>query len=222
MTKPLVVSWSGGKDSTLALHEILNNRNYEVHSLITTVTEGYDRISIHGVRNELLEKQVQSIGLPLHKVSIPKDSTNEQYESALKKVLLKFKNKGINEIVFGDIFLEDVKKYRDELLNKLNMKGVYPIWKKDSKELARKFIELGFKAVTTCVDSQQIDKKFVGREYDSEFLNDLPNSADHCGENGEFHTFVYDGPLFDKKIDFTKGEIVFRDDRFYYCDLILN
>ena len=222
MTKPLVVSWSGGKDSTLALNEILNNTDYEVHSLITTVTEGYNRISIHGVRNELLEKQVQSIGLPLHKVSIPKDSKNEQYESALKKVLLKFKNEGINEIVFGDIFLEDVKKYRDELLNKLDMKGVYPIWKKDSKELARKFIELGFKAVTTCVDSQQIDKKFVGREYDSEFLNDLPNSADHCGENGEFHTFVYDGPLFDKKIDFTKGEIVFRDDRFYYCDLILN
>ncbi|MCH7927979.1 MAG: diphthine--ammonia ligase [Candidatus Dadabacteria bacterium] len=222
MTKPLVVSWSGGKDSTLALNEILNNTDYEVHTLITTVTEGYDRISIHGVRNELLEKQVQSIGLPLHKVSIPKDSKNEQYESALKKVLLKFKNEGINEIVFGDIFLEDVKKYRDELLDRLDMKGVYPIWKKDSKELARKFIELGFKAVTTCVDSQQIDKKFVGREYDSEFLNDLPNSADHCGENGEFHTFVYDGPLFDKKIEFTKGEIVFRDDRFYYCDLILN
>jgi uncharacterized protein (TIGR00290 family) len=222
MTKPLVVSWSGGKDSTLALHEILNNRNYEIHSLITTVTEGYDRISIHGVRNELLEKQVLSIGIPLSKVSIPKDSKNEQYESALKKVLLKFKNEGINEIVFGDIFLEDVKKYRDELLNKLDMKGVYPIWKKDSKELARKFIELGFKAVTTCVDSQQIHKIFVGREYDSEFLNDLPNSADHCGENGEFHTFVYDGPLFDKKIDFTKGEIVFRDDRFYYCDLLPN
>jgi len=222
MPKPIIVSWSGGKDSTLALNEILNNTDYKVHSLITTVTEGYDRISIHGVRNELLEKQVQSIGLPLHKVSIPKDSKNEQYESALKKVLLKFKNKGINEIVFGDIFLEDVKKYRDELLDKLDMKGVYPIWKKDSKELPRKFIELGFKAVTTCVDFQQIDKKFVGREYDSKFLNDLPNSADHCGENGEFHTFVYDGPLFDKKIDFTKGEIVFRDDRFYYCDLILN
>ena len=222
MTKPLVVSWSGGKDSTLALNEILNNTDYEVHTLITTVTEGYDRISIHGVRNELLEKQVQSIGLPLHKVSIPKDSKNEKYESALKKVLLKFKNERINEIVFGDIFLEDVKKYRDELLDRLDMKGVYPIWKKDSKELARKFIELGFKAVTTCVDFQQIDKKFVGREYDSGFLNDLPNSADHCGENGEFHTFVYDGPLFDKKIEFTKGEIVFRDDRFYFCDLILN
>ena len=222
MTKPLVVSWSGGKDSTLALNEILNNTDYEVHTLITTVTEGYDRISIHGVRNELLEKQVQSIGLPLHKVSIPKDSKNEQYESALKKVLLKFKNEGINEIVFGDIFLEDVKKYRDELLDRLDMKGVYPIWKKDSKELARKFIELGFKAVTTCVDFQQIDKKFVGREYDSGFLNDLPGTADPCGENGEFHTFVYDGPLFDKKIEFTKGEIVFRDDRFYFCDLILN
>jgi uncharacterized protein (TIGR00290 family) len=221
MTKPLVVSWSGGKDSTLALNEILNSPDYEVSSLITTVTKGYDRISIHGVRNELLDKQVESIGLPLHKVSIPKDSTNDQYEKALKDILLYFKNQGINEVVFGDIFLEDVKKYRDELLDKLYMKGVYPIWKKDSKELARKFIELGFKSVTTCIDSQQIDKKFVGREYDSEFLNDLPNSADPCGENGEFHTFVYDGPLFDKKIDFTKGKIVFRDDRFYYCDLIM-
>ena len=222
MTKPLVVSWSGGKDSTLALNEILNNSDYEVHTLITTVTEGYDRISIHGVRNERLEKQVQSIGLPLHKVSIPKDSKNEQYESALKKVLLKFKNQGINEIVFGDIFLEDVKKYRDELLDRLDMKGVYPIWKKDSKQLASKFIELGFKAVTTCIDSQQIDKKFVGREYDSEFLNDLPGTADPCGENGEFHTFVYDGPLFNEKISFNKGEVVLRDNRFYYCDLILN
>ncbi len=140
----------------------------------------------------------------------------------MKKVLLKFKNEEINEIVFGDIFLEDVKKYRDELLDKLDMKGVYPIWKKDSKELARKFIELSFKAVTTCIDSQQIDKKFVGREYDSEFLNDLPNSADPCGENGEFHTFVYDGPLFDNKINFKKGEVVLRDNRFYYCDLIPN
>jgi len=222
MTKPLVVSWSGGKDSILALNEILNNNHYAVRSLITTVTKGYDRISIHGVRNELLEQQVQSIGLPLHKVSIPKDSTNEQYEKALKDILLYFKNEGINEIVFGDIYLEDVKKYRDELLDKLDMKGIYPIWKKDSEELARKFIELGFKAVTTCIDSQQIDKKFVGREYNYDFLNDLPNSADPCGENGEFHTFVYDGPLFDKKIDFTKGEIVFRDDRFYYCDLLPN
>ena len=222
MVKRVVVSWSGGKDSTLALNEILNNPDYEVRSLITTVTEGYDRISIHGVRNELLDKQVESIGIPLQKVLIPKDSTNDQYEKALNDVLLYFKNKGINEIVFGDIFLEDVKKYRDELLDKLDMKGIYPIWKKDSKELARKFIDLRFKAVTTCIDSQQIDKKFVGREYNSEFLNDLPNSADHCGENGEFHTFVYDGPLFDKKIDFTKGEIVFRDDRFYYCDLLPN
>jgi len=212
MTKQVIVSWSGGKDSTLALNEILNNTDYEVRSLITTVTEGYDRISIHGVRNELLEQQVQSIDLPLHKVLIPKDSTNDQYEKALKDVLLKFKNEGIDEIVFGDIYLEDVKKYRDELLDKLDMKGVYPIWKKDSKELARKFIELGFKAVTTCVDSQQLDKEFVGREYDSEFLNDLPNSADPCGENGEFHTFVYDGPLFDNKIDFTNGKIFNRSE----------
>ena len=220
MPKQVIVSWSGGKDSTLALYEILNNKDYEVCSLITTVTEGYDRISIHGVRNELLERQVQSIGLPLLKISIPKDSTNDQYESALKNVLLNFKNEGINEIVFGDIFLEDVKKYRDDLLETLDMNGIYPIWKKDSKELAGKFIELGFKAVTTCIDSQQLDKEFVGREYDSKFLDDLPESADPCGENGEFHTFVYDGPLFNKKISFNKGEVVLRNNRFYYCDLL--
>jgi uncharacterized protein (TIGR00290 family) len=202
MTKQAAVSWSGGKDSALALYEILNNTDYEVNSLITTVTEGYDRISIHGVRNELLEQQVKSIGLPLHKVSIPKDSTNEQYEKAL--------------------FLEDVKKYRDELLDKLDMRGIYPIWEKDSRELARKFIELGFKAVTTCVDSQQLGKIFVGREYDFNFINDLPGSADPCGENGEFHTFVYDGPLFNKKINVGKGEIVLRDNRFYYSDLLPN
>jgi uncharacterized protein (TIGR00290 family) len=222
MTKQAAVSWSGGKDSALALYEILNNTDYEVNSLITTVTEGYDRISIHGVRNELLEQQVKSIGLPLHKVSIPKDSTNEQYEKALKNALLKFKNEGITEVVFGDIFLEDVKKYRDELLDKLDMRGIYPIWEKDSRELARKFIELGFKAVTTCVDSQQLGKIFVGREYDFNFINDLPGSADPCGENGEFHTFVYDGPLFNKKINVGKGEIVLRDNRFYYSDLLPN
>lgn len=220
MPKQLIVSWSGGKDSTLALNEILSNTDYEVCSLITTVTEGYKRISIHGVRNELLERQAESIGIPLQKVIIPKDSTNNQYEKALKDVLLKFKNEGINEVVFGDIFLEDVKKYRDELLDELDMKGIYPIWKEDSGVLSRKFIELGFKAVTTCVDSQQIHNKFVGREYNYEFLDDLPGSADPCGENGEFHTFVYDGPIFSKKIGINKGEIVFRDNRFYYCDFV--
>ncbi|HSG29909.1 MAG TPA: diphthine--ammonia ligase [Thermodesulfobacteriota bacterium] len=220
MPKQIAVSWSGGKDSTLALNEIVNNTDYEVRSLITTVTEGYDRISIHGVRTELLEQQADSIGIPLQKVYIPKNSTNEQYESALKSVLLKFKKEGINEIVFGDIFLEDVKRYRDDLLATPDMKGIYPIWKKDSRELAERFIDLGFKAVTTCVDSQQLDKSFVGREYNYEFIDDLPDTADPCGENGEFHTFVYDGPLLNNKINFDKGEIVFRDNRFYYCDLL--
>ncbi|NIP37663.1 MAG: diphthine--ammonia ligase [Candidatus Dadabacteria bacterium] len=220
MAKPIIVSWSGGKDSTLALYEIINNKDYEVEALITTVTENYDRISIHGVRNELLEKQAASIGIPLKKVLIPKDCTNEQYETALKSILLDFKEQGINEIVFGDIFLEDVKKYRDNLLASLHMKGIYPIWKMYSKELAAKFIELGFKAITTFVDSQQIDKRFVGREYNYEFLEYLPETADPCGENDEFHTFVYDGPLFNQRIEFNKGEIVFRDLRFHYCDLI--
>lgn len=222
MRKPIIVSWSGGKDSKLALYEILNDANYEVCFLITTVTGGYDRISIHGVRTELLEQQAESIGIPLEKVIIPKDSTNDQYESALKTVLLDFKQKGIDEIVFGDIFLEDIKKYRDDLLASLDMKGIFPIWKKDSRELAQNFIELGFKAVTTCIDSEQIDKSFVGREYNHEFLEGLPASADPCGENGEFHTFVLDGPLFNNKISFNKGEVVFRDNRFYYCDLIMD
>lgn len=220
MTRNIVFSWSGGKDSALALYEILKTESYNVVSLITTVTEEYDRISVHGVRNDLLEKQTKSLKLPLHKINNPKNCSNDIYERNLTETLSIYKNKGITEVAFGDIFLEDVKEYRDELLKKMGMKGIYPIWQKDSKELAKVFIESGFRAITTCIDSQQIHENFAGKEYDQDFLDDLPDTADPCGENGEFHTFVYNGPIFNVKVDFIIGDIVLRDNRFFYCDLI--
>jgi len=220
MTRNIVFSWSGGKDSALALYEILKTESYNVVSLITTVTEEYDRISVHGVRNDLLEKQTKSLKLPLHKINNPKNCSNNIYERNLTETLSIYKNKGITEVAFGDIFLEDVKEYRDELLKKMGMKGIYPIWQKNSKELAKVFIESGFRAITTCIDSQQIHKNFAGKEYDQDFLDDLPDTADPCGENGEFHTFVYNGPIFNVKVNFIIGDIVLRDNRFFYCDLI--
>jgi len=220
MTRNIVFSWSGGKDSALALYEILKAESYNIVSLITTVTEEYDRISVHGVRNDLLEKQTKSLKLPLHKINIPKNCSNDIYERNLTETLSIYKNKGITEVAFGDIFLEDVKEYRDELLKKMGMKGIYPIWQKDFKELAKVFIESGFRAITTCIDSQQIHKNFAGKEYDQDFLDDLPDTADPCGENGEFHTFVYNGPIFNVKVNFIIGDIVLRDNRFFYCDLI--
>jgi len=220
MTRNIVFSWSGGKDSALALYEILKTESYNIVSLVTTVTEEYDRISVHGVRNDLLEKQTKSLKLPLHKINNPKNCSNNIYERNLTETLSIYKNKGITEVAFGDIFLEDVKEYRDELLKKMGMKGIYPIWQKNSKELAKVFIESGFRAITTCIDSQQIHKNFAGKEYDQDFLDDLPDTADPCGENGEFHTFVYNGPIFNVKVNFIIGDIVLRDNRFFYCDLI--
>lgn len=220
MIRNIVFSWSGGKDSALALYKILKTESYNIVSLITTVTEEYDRISIHGVRNDLLEKQAQSLKLHLHKIIIPKNCSNNIYERNLTETLSIYKNKGITEVAFGDIFLEDVKEYRDELLKKIGMKGIYPIWQNNSKELAKVFIESGFRAITTCIDSQQIHKNFAGKEYNQDFLDDLPDTADPCGENGEFHTFVYNGPIFNVKVNFIIGDIVLRDNRFFYCDLI--
>jgi uncharacterized protein (TIGR00290 family) len=153
-------------------------------------------------------------------VLIPKNASNDEYEKKMQDVLEKYLKDGIVLIAFGDIFLEDVKKYREENLAKLNMKGLFPLWKKDTKELTLSFIDLGFHAIITCVDSKFLDGKFVGRQLDKDFLSDIPPSVDPCGENGEFHSFVYDGPIFKKEIRYEKGEIVLRENRFYYCDLI--
>lgn len=220
MSEKILVSWSGGKDSTLALFEIQKTGNFEICALLTTVTEDYDRISMHGVRRELLEQQTRSLGYPLEKVLISKNATNKEYESKMRATLERYKAEGVSRVVFGDLFLEDIRKYRDERLAELEMAGIYPLWKRNTSELAREFIRLGFKAAISCVDSKALDGKFVGREFDEQFLADLPLTADPCGENGEFHSFVYAGPIFKENIPFSRGEIVFRDNRFYYCDLL--
>jgi uncharacterized protein (TIGR00290 family) len=212
----VLLSWSGGKDSASAFHEISQDQRYEIVGLLTTVTEDYRRISMHGVREALLEQQARSIGLPLSKVLISKNGSNEEYESQMKEALLKFQQSGVNTVVFGDIFLEDIRKYREGNLARVGMKGVFPIWKKDN--LPQTFIDSGFKAIVTCIDAKALNKKFVGRLIDREFLDELPAGIDPNGENGEFHSFVFDGPIFHQKIDFILGEVVHRDG-FYFCDL---
>jgi uncharacterized protein (TIGR00290 family) len=216
MAEKVLFSWSGGKDSALALYEISRSKRYEIAGLLTTVTEDYRRISMHGVRETLLEQQASAIGLPLSKVFISKNGTNEEYESKMKEVLLKFQKLGVSAVVFGDIFLEDIRKYREENLAKVGMKGVFPLWGKDN--VPQTFIDLGFKAIVTCVDAKVLDKKFVGKLFDNKFLAELPANVDPNGENGEFHSFVFEGPTFHQKIPYKIGEVVKRDS-FYFCDL---
>ena len=220
MAEKVLFTWSGGKDSVMALYELLRTHSYEISALLTTITEDYDRISMHGVRRILLEQQAESLGLPLEKIYITKNTPNEEYEAKMRDKLMEYQSRGVLSVVFGDIFLEDLRKYREENLSKIGMKGIFPIWKRDTAELAHTFIDLGFKAVITCVDSKVLDKKFVGRLYDKQFLRELPSNVDSCGENGEFHSFVYDGPIFRERVSFIIGDIVLRDNRFYFCDLI--
>lgn len=220
MREKVIVAWSGGKDSALALYEVLNSGSYEVLELLTTVTKDYDRISIHGVRRVLLEQQAKALRIPLEEMFITKGASDAEYEGELLKTLKRHRDNGVFSVVFGDIFLEDVRKYREQILAKAGMNGIFPLWKRGTKNLARTFINLGFKAIITSIDSNVLGKSFAGREYEEKFLSDLPANVDPCGENGEFHSFVYDGPLFCERIGFKKGEIVLRDNRFYYCDLL--
>jgi len=219
MSTKVIMGWSGGKDSALSLYYTLKNKYYEVVSLLTTISEEYGRITMHGVREELLEKQAQSIGIPVKRVYISKEDGFEEYNKKMEYTMRAFLKEGVKGVVFGDIFLEDVKKYREENLAKVGMFGIFPLWGKNTKEIANGFIELGFKAVLSCVDGTKLDESFVGREYNSDFVSLYPDNLDVCGENGEFHTFVYDGPIFKYPINFEKGEKTFRDNRFYYIDL---
>ena len=211
MTKNIFLSWSGGKDSSLALYEIQKANQHSVAALLTTITEDYDRISMHGVRRALLEQQAEALGLPLKKILIPKDSTNAIYEARMRALLEEGLREGIDTVAFGDIFLEDLKIYREKNLAQLGMKGLFPIWKRDSAELAHTFIALGFKAVLVCIDTAILDPSFAGRPYDLDLLRDLPPNVDPCGENGEFHSFAFDGPIFKHRIEHTVGEVVQRD-----------
>ena len=219
MADKVVMGWSGGKDSALALYEVLKS-GMDVQTLLTTVTQEYDRVSIHGVRRVLLEQQAESLGFPVDEMMLAKGAADEDYEQEFLAITRSYRNRGVLGVVFGDIFLEDVKLFRDDLLARIGMHGIYPLWKRDTRELANHFIDLGFKAVVTVVDSQALGKEFSGREYDKKFLEDLPASVDPCGENGEFHSFVYNGPTFTKQIAFMRGEAVFRENRFWYMDLL--
>lgn len=213
------MSWSGGKDSCLALYELQRGQSYDVKALLTTVTQDYDRVSMHGVRRVLLEQQATSLGLPLRQILIQKGAANEEYERELAEALSEYKAAGIESVVFGDLFLEDVRAYRDQFLAGYGMRGVYPVWMRDTRAFVREFIALGFRAVITCVDSKVLDESFAGMLIDESFLSKLPAHVDPCGENGEFHTFVFDGPAFGEAVRLSVGEKVLRDG-FWYCDLL--
>ncbi len=242
-SKKALFNWSSGKDSALALYKILHNPDYKIEYLLTSVNQQYQRISMHGVRVDLLEAQSKSIGIPLKVMQIPEMPTMEVYENVMTETLTELKNQGISYSVFGDIFLEDLRKYREEQLAKIGFEGVFPIWKIPSHDLIQEFISLGFKTIVVCVNERYLDKSFVGRIIDQDFINDLPENVDVCGENGEFHTFTFDGPIFSEPINFKAGEIVYRkyekpqnqnssdaacdtntsdafDYGFWYCDLI--
>jgi uncharacterized protein (TIGR00290 family) len=219
MPEDVLFCWSGGKDSAMALHALQSAQSHRVTALLTTVTEEFDRISMHGVRRALLERQAESIGLPLHAVLIPPQCVNTTYEARMKQALNEHLGRGVRRVAFGDIFLEDLRVYREQNLAQIGMEALFPIWKRDSRELTHEFLRLGFQAVTVCVDPRVLDSSFAGRILDESFFADLPPGVDPCGENGEFHTFVFDGPVFQEPIQFVIGEKVLRDG-FYFCDLL--
>jgi len=204
-------NWSGGKDSSLALYHILNNKSYSIKKLLTNVNNQYGRVSMHGVREELLELQAASIGIPLQKLILPDQPSMEDYEVQMMNTLKQLQNEEFTHNVFGDIFLEDLKTYREIQLAKVQMTAVFPLWKRDTTELLHEFIDLGFKTIVVCVKAELLDPSFAGRIIDKNFLKDLPPNVDPCGENGEFHTFVFDGPIFKNSITYKTGEKVFRE-----------
>jgi uncharacterized protein (TIGR00290 family) len=218
--EPVLFCWSGGKDSAMALHALLQDPQVRVVALLTTVTEGYDRISMHGVRRELLQRQAQSIGLPLQEVFIPPECVNSIYEARMEAALRSHFENGVRKVAFGDIFLEDLRAYREKNLRRVGMTALFPIWKRDSCELIDSFHAHGFRSIAVCVNPKLLDRSFAGRELDRSFFADLPPQVDCCGENGEFHTFAFDGPIFKEPIGFQVGERVERDS-FVFCDLLM-
>jgi uncharacterized protein (TIGR00290 family) len=217
--EPILFCWSGGKDSAIALFILLQQQDVRVTALLTTVTEGYERISMHGVRRELLERQAESIGLPLHEVRIPPQCVNPIYEARMEVALRVHYVQGVRKVAFGDIFLEDLRAYREKNLARIGMTALFPIWKRDTRELIRFFHQQRFRAIAACVDTKVLDPSFASRELDESFFHDLPPHADPCGENGEFHTFVFDGPIFQSPIPVRTGDVVNRDG-FVFCDLL--
>ena len=228
MTKAFF-NWSGGKDSSLALYHAGKNKSFDIKYLLTNLSAEFNRISMHGVRFELLELQARSIGIPLTTMKIDKDASMEDYNQLVQSKMVFFIAEGINDCFFGDIFLEDLKRYREEQLKKVNIKAHFPLWKRPTAEIIQEFIDLGFKAKVVAINANLLSKSFVGRELDESFIRDLPKDVDVCGENGEFHSFVYDGPIFQLPIPIKVGDIVqkeYKSDEhaawntaFWYADL---
>jgi uncharacterized protein (TIGR00290 family) len=232
----LFLSWSGGKDCCMSLHYARLN-DQPVRMLLTTINEAHQRISMHGVRTTLLNEQAKALGLPLHKVLLPEMPGMNEYENAMHHACMQMKSNGFTGGMFGDIFLTDLKEYRETQMNKVGLNSHFPLWEKNTRSLMQEFITSGYKAIVVCIDNKKLDKHFCGRLIDENFLNELPDNVDPCGENGEYHSFVFDGPGFIKAVNFTKGEIVYREypapsdnkdcftkpkpaSGFYFCDLL--
>ncbi|MFT5823980.1 MAG: hypothetical protein ACI8ZM_005246 [Crocinitomix sp.] len=228
-------NWSTGKDCALAYYHLQKDDNFKVDLFLTTINSHHNRVSMHGLRRELLISQTNAIGLPLHTVELPEEPSMEEYNKIMLQTVDKLKADGYTDCGFGDIFLEDLRKYREEQLLEHGIKCHFPIWKVDTKKVIQEFIALGFKAIVICIKSDLLDESFIGREIDADFVRDLPDNVDPCGENGEFHTFCYDGPIFNHSVKFTLGEKVFRayqnpqkDEQhnnestigFWFCDLL--
>lgn len=222
----IAVFWSGGKDSALLLRYLLESEEVEVHSLVTTLNQGIDRVTMHGTREALIEQQAVAIGLPLHKMWMPEQVDNATYEKIFLETLESLKIEGVTRVAFGDIFLQDIKEYREKLLKGTSLKPLFPLWERDTYVLMNFFLRDGFEALTTSIDESKLSPAFLARKVDYPFLQELPENVDPCGENGEFHTFVYNGPYFKNQIEFTIGERVtkhYGGDNgvsFSFCDLI--
>ena len=220
-------NWSTGKDSAMALHRLLQQPEYNVTHLLTSVNAAYGRVSMHGVRVELLQRQMEAIGLPFSVLSLPAEPTNEQYEQIVAARVAELKEGGCTHAAFGDIYLEDLRRYREEQLAKVGLSAVFPLWGENTAALMEHFCTSGFRAVVVCVNASLLDESFVGRELDADFVRDLPPGVDPCGENGEFHTFCYDAPFYREAVPFERGEIVYREydnagsnNGFWFADLL--
>jgi uncharacterized protein (TIGR00290 family) len=221
MPEPLILSWSGGKDSALALEALRASGAHHPIVLLTSVTAGYERVAIHGVRRELLRAQAEALGLPLHEFILQPQCSNADYDAAFAAALGEVRERfGARRIAFGDLFLEDVRRYREERVIALGFEPIFPLWGRDTAELARELVHRGFAARLVCVDTTRLDAGFAGRAYDARLLAELPADVDPCGERGEFHTFVTFGPGFRAPVECEVGEVVVRDERFAYCDLL--
>ncbi|AKD01850.1 diphthine--ammonia ligase [Pontibacter korlensis] len=241
MEKKSVFNWSGGKDSSLCLYQVLQQKEYKVEKLLTTLSGATQRVSMHGVREELLELQAQNIGLPLQKIYLPEQASMRAYNELMEQTMRPLQRQGIEHALFGDINLQDLRSYREQQLQQVEMQAAFPLWGRSTSELVHEFINLGFKAVVVCVNERLLDESFVGRLLDTSFLEDLPEGVDPAGENGEFHTFVFDGPIFREPVKYKLGEKVRKsygqaanqndncfkkedqpvyDTAFWFCDLL--